>query len=179
MIVINLFGGPSSGKSTGAAYIYSMLKQQNYNAELVTEFAKDVVWDRNQVALTNQAYVFGQQFYRISRLEKNGVDIVVTDSPILNSIIYNTNKPPFDKYLNEYILYVHKYYRESFNYVIQRNKPYNPIGRINTEKESNDIFIKTMKMLDENGIYYKKILGSKDGYDSIVEEIVSYKIRGL
>ena len=42
-IVINLFGVPSAGKSTGAAYIFSRLKMAGVNAELVTEFAKDLV----------------------------------------------------------------------------------------------------------------------------------------
>lgn len=41
MILINLFGAPGTGKSTGAAYIFSQLKMKGINAELVTEFAKD------------------------------------------------------------------------------------------------------------------------------------------
>lgn len=43
MVVINLFGIPASGKSSGAAYIFSKLKMLGYNAELITEFAKDKV----------------------------------------------------------------------------------------------------------------------------------------
>ena len=42
-IVVNLFGVPSAGKSTGAAYIFSKLKMAGINAELITEFAKDKV----------------------------------------------------------------------------------------------------------------------------------------
>lgn len=41
MYVINLFGQPGAGKSTGAAYIFSQLKLRGINAELVTKFAKD------------------------------------------------------------------------------------------------------------------------------------------
>ena len=40
-LIINLFGAPGVGKSTGAAYIFSKLKMAGMNAELVTEFAKD------------------------------------------------------------------------------------------------------------------------------------------
>ena len=43
-LVVNLFGAPSAGKSTGAAYIFSKLKMAGYNAELVTEFSKDMCW---------------------------------------------------------------------------------------------------------------------------------------
>ena len=35
MIVVNLFGVPGAGKSTGAAYVFSKLKMQGINAELV------------------------------------------------------------------------------------------------------------------------------------------------
>lgn len=42
-IVVNLFGVPGAGKSTGAAYIFYRLKINGINAELVTEFAKDKV----------------------------------------------------------------------------------------------------------------------------------------
>lgn len=47
MLVINLFGVPGAGKSTGAAYIFARLKMLGINTELVTEFAKDKVWDCN------------------------------------------------------------------------------------------------------------------------------------
>lgn len=41
MLIINLFGAPGAGKSTGAAYVFSQLKAAGVNAELVTEFAKE------------------------------------------------------------------------------------------------------------------------------------------
>ena len=47
-LIVNLYGGPGSGKSTGAAYIFSMLKMVGVDAEYVTEFAKDKVWEGNQ-----------------------------------------------------------------------------------------------------------------------------------
>ena len=62
MLLINLFGGPGAGKSTGAAYIFSQLKMAGVNAELVTEFAKDKVWEGNKEVFKNQAYIFGKQY---------------------------------------------------------------------------------------------------------------------
>lgn len=47
MVVVNLFGVPSAGKSTGAAYIFSKIKMAGVNAELIIEFAKDKVWEEN------------------------------------------------------------------------------------------------------------------------------------
>ena len=49
-IIVNLFGVPGAGKSTGAAYIFSQLKMAGVNAELMPEFAKDKVWEENKEA---------------------------------------------------------------------------------------------------------------------------------
>lgn len=53
MIVVNLFGAPGAGKSTGAARIFSNLKMAGINAELVTEFAKDKVWEENKAVFND------------------------------------------------------------------------------------------------------------------------------
>ena len=90
MLLINLFGGPGAGKSTGAAYIFSKLKMAGVNAELVTEFAKDKVWEGNKEVFKNQAYIFGKQYFKISRCADK-VDVIITDSPLLLSIVYNDN----------------------------------------------------------------------------------------
>ena len=60
-IVVNLFGAPGSGKSTGAAFIFSQLKMKNVNCELITEYAKDKTWENNAAALECQEYIFGKQ----------------------------------------------------------------------------------------------------------------------
>ena len=57
------------------------------NAELVTEFAKDKVWEESKAVFQNQQYIFGKQYFRLTRLEGK-VDVVVTDSPILLSAYY-------------------------------------------------------------------------------------------
>ena len=60
MLVVNLFGAPGAGKSTDSAiYIFSQLKINGINAELVTEFAKNIIWEHNRKALTNQIYMLG------------------------------------------------------------------------------------------------------------------------
>ena len=91
MTVVDIYGSPSSGKSTLAAYVFAKLKMLGIRCELVTEFAKDLVWDERHKALQNQAFVFGNQFYRLSRLE-NEVDVAVVDSPLMlnsSSILSN------------------------------------------------------------------------------------------
>jgi len=67
--------------------LYGKLKLKGLNVELVTEYAKDLVYDGtiNDV-LHRQEYIFAEQHKRIARLES--VDVVITDSPLLLSTCY-------------------------------------------------------------------------------------------
>ena len=92
-IVLNFFGGPGTGKSTGAAYVFALLKMAGVNAELVTEAAKDLTWEEAFKNLRDQPYVFGKQAHRLFRCA-DMVDIIVTDSPIFLSATSITPKTP-------------------------------------------------------------------------------------
>ena len=168
MIVINLWGAPSSGKSTGASYIFSKLKLKGYNVELVTEFAKDLTWEENYAALNNQFYVSGCQSYRLSRL-KNKVDVIITDSPLPIGIMYfNANTP---KNLEDVILADFNRY-DNVNFQILRDKPYNPAGRNQTETESDIIARRITEFLENENIQFVPIKGNKQGYKYILNYIV-------
>ena len=86
-LIVNLYGGPGTGKSSGAAYIFSKLKMAGIDAEYVTEFAKDKVWENNTEAFKCQFYISGKQAFRISRCFGK-VDVIITDSPIVLGKIY-------------------------------------------------------------------------------------------
>jgi dephospho-CoA kinase len=69
MNVINFFGGPSCGKSTIAAYVFSQLKIKNYSCEYVNEYAKDCVYEgRSTVLLNDQLYVLAKQNHKLKML---------------------------------------------------------------------------------------------------------------
>ena len=169
MIIVNLFGTPGSGKSTGAAYIFSMLKMKGVNCELITEFAKDKVYEESKEVFNNQIYIFAKQSFRISRVSEK-VDVIITDSPLALSSFYNSDnriEPEF----SSLVFKVSGLYN-SMNYFIKRVKPYNPLGRFQTEEESNNMIGGMKKLLGDNGVEYKIIDGNKDGYDIIVKEIM-------
>jgi len=177
MIVVNLFGAPGSGKSTGAAYIFAKLKLAGINAELVTEFAKDKVYERSEAVFENQLYILGKQSFRLSRLEKE-VDVVVTDSPLLLSIYYNERTNADDDYKGEFACIAHHHHRRytNYNYFINRAKAYNPRGRFQTEEEADKIAEeqKTMyiNMLILNGEDIGQVPGSIEGYNSIALDVL-------
>ena len=169
MILVNLYGAPGAGKSTGAAYIFSQLKMRGINAELVTEFAKDKVWEESKEVFNNQAYIFGKQYFRISRCADK-VDVIITDSPLLLSTIYNDN-PILGEEFNNVVHNVANSY-DSINYYITRVKDYNPKGRFQSEEESDAIANRVKNMLDCEGVEYIEKPGSKASYDEIYEEVL-------
>ena len=168
LIVVNLYAPPGTGKSTGAAYIFSRLKMMGVNAELITEFAKDKVWERNGTALMNQIYVFAHQYYKIYICEKD-VDIVLVDSPLLLSCIYRQDRE-IVKPLRELINIIEKKYVIK-SYFINRTKGYNPKGRIHSEKQSDDLREPILNLLKENHVDFKFVSGDTVGYEEIIKEI--------
>lgn len=169
MLVINLFGAPGSGKSTGAAYIFAKLKMAGVNAELVTEFAKDKVWEENQEVFKNQAYIFGKQSFKMSRC-KDKVDVIVTDSPLLLSAFYNDDLV-LGASFNNTVLNVFNSY-DNLNFFLNRVKPYNPVGRLQTEMGSDMIAKSLSLLLEKNHIDITYDSGDEQGYQNIINTVL-------
>jgi adenylate kinase family enzyme len=170
-IVVNLTGAPGAGKSTGAATIFAELKKAGINAELVTEYAKDKTWEHNATALGCQEYIFGKQSYRLARC-RDGVDVIVTDSPLPLGLIYNTN-PALDYHFTCVVMNVFNTY-DNINFFINRVKPYNPKGRNQTEEESDQLSVLIKNLYKNNNISFIEINGDTEGYTKAVQEVLDY-----
>lgn len=170
-LVVNLTGAPGAGKSTGAATIFSALKQLGVNCELVGEFAKDKTWEKNAAALNCQEYVFGKQSYRLARC-RNDVDVIITDSPLPLTILYNKN-PAIEKSLPIFVMDIYNTYN-NLNFFVNRVKPYNPKGRNQTAAESDQLSVQIRKLYAELGITYREINGDNEGYMTATEYILDY-----
>lgn len=175
-LVVNLFGSSGVGKSTGAAYIFSHLKLLGLNVELVTEFAKDLVWEENKEAFKNQAYLFGNQYYRLGKV-CGKVDIVVTDSPLLLSILYNNDKNLSSSFDTVVLETFNSF--NNLNFLLNRVKKYNPVGRIHTEDESRNLEKPLVDLLKKNNVKYKTVDGNIDGYNKIIEQIINMELDNL
>lgn len=171
-IVINLFGVPGASKSTGAAYIFSKLKMANINAELITEFAKGKVWEKNSEVFRpdNQCYIFGKQFYNMSRC-KDKVDIIVTDAPLPMSIVYNQSDMLGETFNTTVMNCFNSF--NNVSYLLTRDKPYNPKGRYQSEKESNQLYPTLVKVLTERKIPFETLKGNEQSYDKIVSDTIA------
>lgn len=168
---VNLFSGPGSGKSTSAAGLFYLMKTSGYNVELVTEYAKDKVYEGHLGCLEDQIYIFAKQQRRLNRLVGQ-VDYAITDSPLPLSILYNKDLnmtfehlvlDTFNKYSN-------------LNFYINRTKEYKQIGRTQNEIEARELDGKLLTLLDERGITIHKFI---DGDINAPQNILDAIEKGI
>jgi hypothetical protein len=83
-----MFGGPGVGKSMLAAEVFAELKKTGHNAEIVQEVVKERVYEGLKMGVWDSVWTFGKQLKRELRALEGGVDIIVSDSPLLLQCFY-------------------------------------------------------------------------------------------
>lgn len=170
MKVINLWGAPGAGKSTVAAGLFYKMKVAGYKVELVTEYAKDVVWDNRDDLLKDQLYLLAKQNRKLERL-RGKVDWCITDSPVLLVLAYMPEL--YYSHFNSLTYDVWNSYT-NLNYLLERNHEYKRDGRVQTEEESRIIDEKILDIFSEYDQAYS-VINSKDAASTIFKYIENIK----
>lgn len=154
--VINLFGGPGSGKSTTAAALFALMKKQGLSVELVSEYAKQMVFeDRMNVIEEDQLYIFAKQHRKIFTL-RDTVDYVITDSPFVQGFNYLRDGSIYEKgHFKDLILSTFDKY-PNINIFLNRgiNIPYEQMGRYQNENEAKKVDDNIVDFLFKNKINF-------------------------
>lgn len=167
MKVINLWGGPGSGKSTTASGLFYHMKCAGLEVELVQEYAKDMVWEQRYNILEDQIYVFAKQQRRIARLKNHGLQWVVTDSPIPLGLCYTRPEHMTDSFANLVMQVFDSY--QNHNFYLTRNVPYNPVGRNQKqESEAQELDLKIQHMLNQYHMGYQTVTGGSHAVSDIL-----------
>lgn len=175
-VIVNLYGAPGAGKSTGSAYIFGQLKMNNISVELVREFVKDKIYEKSEGVFNDQVYILGKQHFRQTNVKGN-VDVIITDCPLVIQAYYTDKyKFPYADELRQLVLKLYSL-ENNINYFVNRDKPYNPDGRFQTEADSDSISDNLKEYLDNLDIEYKEINGNITDYDSVVADIIKI-VRG-
>jgi ABC-type oligopeptide transport system ATPase subunit len=160
MKVINLFGGPGAGKSTTAAGLFFLMKTLGHRVELVTEYAKDLTYEKNWTRLDNQLAVTGEQYARLDRL-RGQVDWVVTDTPLFLGAVYG--KKSWERAVA--IQAFHDF--DNVNFIIDRAKPYQPYGRRQSEASARHLDERILHLLDQWHIPADIVPGDEKAHQEI------------
>lgn len=169
-LVVNLFGGPGVGKSTTAAGVFSLLKLNDIESEIITEYAKDLVWEERHKTFKDQQYIFAKQNHRLWRV--NGkVDVIITDCPLMLSPIYgeryNSSSAEFDKNVEAVVDTFN-----NLNIILTRVKKYNQNGRNESEEEARDIDKTIKRTLADFGMPWQEAPGTFEGINVIANMIL-------
>lgn len=172
--IVNLYGGPGTGKSTSAAFIFYLLKSKHKNVELVREYVKDWAWNKYPIASYDQFYFMGKQIRKESMLY-NKVETIITDSPVmLNSYYAQKFCPePIAKGVKEAVL---AYYQQAeqdqhkhLHVFLKRSKLYNEKGRFQTEEQAKDIDVGIKDLLKELGISFVEYETDQTDLEKLVD----------
>jgi nicotinamide riboside kinase len=154
--IVCFYGGPGTGKSTVTAALFAELKRRNYNAEMNREYIKEWVWEGRQIKTGDQTYFFAKQARKERQYMEQGLEYIITDSPLILSHFYGLKYDKFEKEYNTSLQMLKQHHAicKDYGYKVEhiflkRNKKYNPSGRYQTEEEAI-LFDKEMKEMLES-----------------------------
>jgi nicotinamide riboside kinase len=162
-LVINLIGGPCSGKSTIAAELFARLKKMGIHCELVSEYIKDRIYEENQTMPKNQIAIFGMEHYNISN-KLGKVDVIVHDGSFINNIIYKAEE---NKHFDDLIISEYKKFWNLDFFIKRGNIEFETYGRIHNLKQSKELDKIIKETYDSYELSYIEV-ESRDAVDKII-----------
>lgn len=175
--VINLFGGSGIGKSTTAAHLFAEMKYRGFHCELVREYVKMWAWQGKKVGQFDQMYLLGKQSKYESILYGN-VEYIITDSPLLLCPIYEkfySGKELVGPAALNFIDDAGTKGVEHLNFVLTRNKQFDPRGRYETPEVAAHIDTVIKDYLNSKNIPYTIVESDdRDRVEEILKAIATH-----
>jgi tRNA uridine 5-carbamoylmethylation protein Kti12 len=134
--LINLWGGPGSGKSTTAADLFARMKLKGISCELVREYVKNWAWRGDKIGPWDDVYIFAKQL-RLESCLYGKVEYIITDSPIEIGALYEQLYNPDSTFMQDVVLAARNRQIAAGirieDFLIRRNKAYVKEGRYQDE----------------------------------------------
>ena len=166
-LVINLIGGPCSGKSTVAAELFARLKKMGVHCELVSEYIKDRIYEENKTMPSNQIAIFGMEHYNIStKLGK--VDVIIHDGSFLNNVVYKVGD---NKEFDALIISEYKKFNNLDFFIKRGNIEFEDYGRIHNLKQSKELDKIIKETYERYGLSYIEV-EARDAVDKMIPIIL-------
>lgn len=154
--IINLYGSAGAGKSTTALGLVYKLKLLGYRVEYVSEWIKEKIYAKDLNVVRDQLYIFAKQRRKQFILMDEGLDFVVSDSPLLLSQFYGEKYNTTDALIKSVIFNEYSKFN-NLSFFLKRTTPFDPVGRIETEEQSDSDSIKMIEFLNTYNIDYHYI----------------------
>lgn len=166
-LIVNVIGGPCSGKSTVTAELFARLKKMGIKCELCPEYIKDRIYEENKTMIVNQIALFGMEVYGLE-VKLNKVDVIIHDGSLINNIVYDRSN---NKDLHEFILKQYKKYNNLDFFLNRGTLEFEDYGRIHNLDESKEIDNILKTIYKENDFNLIEV-ESRDAVDKMIPIIL-------
>lgn len=170
MLLINLYAGPSSGKSTLAGDIFTRLKRAGIQAEIPPEVAKIRSQRQDYGFLADQLAVFGETQHQLNMAKRSGAEVAVVDSPLLLSLVYAPK--PYLQTFPALVREVFDSFGPSLDYFLKRDPsiPFSQVGRVHDEAQSLEKDREILEMLRQQRVQLRMIDSSEFSAQCVVQD---------
>ena len=169
---INLFAGPGAGKSALAGLLFGHLKIMGYNVEQAPEYVKEWAYLRRAPQGHDFLYIFAKQLRAEELKLRNGVDHIVSDSPLMMQFVYAVrDSVPSWRHLLEVAKDFENQY-PSLNIFLDRGDiPYKRLGRYEDETQAKAVDALMLQFLADNNVPYFRF--KTEDKDAIINHVVN------
>lgn len=154
--VINIIGGPGSEKSLFTAAIILYLHLHHKSVELIPDYAKSLVWQKDYEALRNQYKIAQQQFHMLELLDGQ-VQFLVAESSLPQILYYNEFYPDNICDVGKTRKQILDWYRQhnNVNVMVERGeRKYVHTGRFQDEEQAKEVDRGMRALLRREGIAF-------------------------
>ena len=172
--VINIIGGPGSQKSLFTAAIILYLHLHHKTVELIPDYSKSLVWQKDYEALRNQYKIAQQQFHMLELLDGQ-VQFLVTESSLPQTLYYN-------EFYAENICDVGKtrkqildWYRQhnNVNILVERGeRKYVHTGRFQDEEQAKEVDRGMRALLRREGLQFTPLKPELESINAFAAELI-------
>lgn len=174
MNIINLYGPPSSGKTTAMLGLTYQMKMMGLSVEHTPEFYKDLILEGTDKGdFGGQLLVLGEQNRRLARLVGKN-DFAVTDCPL--PLIGFYTPEDYVSGFQEFTQNLYHRYNNVANYFIIRQHAFESEKRVHDESQSDKIADELQRYLTERDIPFKLMPSGQDLVERILADMIQTNI---
>lgn len=154
--VINIIGGPGCDKSLFSAAIVLNLNLRHKTVEIIPDYAKSLVWQKDYEALKNQYQIAQRQFDMINLMDGQ-VQFLVTECSLPQVLYYNEHYPENICDVGKTRHKILEWYKQhnNVNILVERgDKKYVHTGRFQDEEQAIKIDHGLRATLTREGLPY-------------------------
>ncbi len=172
--VINVIGGPGAEKSVITSAIVLFLKLREKTVEVIPDFAKSLVWQKNFEVLKNQYFIAQRQYEMINLLDGQ-VQYLITECSLPQVLYYNEN------YLDNIcdigktrtqILEWHNQCNNTNILVARGDRKYIHTGRFQDEDQARAVDRGLVALLDREALPYTVLPPQVDAINAFAQSLL-------